>query len=104
MDQFEFVDVEFDPFKEAANIAKHGIDFKTAAVVFGGRLHFWEDSRKDYGEKRYIVLGTALGRLLCIVVTIRGSVLRIISARRASRDERALYGANDFGRDLEAEG
>ena len=80
----------WDPIKNRTNIAKHGISFPTAAKIFDGPL-LEEDPRQDYGETRIIALGRSEGRILYVVYTRRNSVIRIISARKANRDERAEY-------------
>ena len=46
-----------------------------------------KDSRWDYGEDRYQLLGAIDGRVFFVVYTIRGTVLRIISARKANQRE-----------------
>ena len=81
---------EWDPIKNRMNITKHGISFFKAAKIFDGPL-LEEDTRQDYGETRIIALGRSEGRILYVVYTRRNSVIRIISARKANRDERAEY-------------
>jgi uncharacterized DUF497 family protein len=89
---------EWDDEKARANLAKHGISFKAAQLVFSDPYRQTEpDRRFDYGEERLQTLGMAWGHcmLLFVVHTIRGNgteVIRIISARRADRDERRRYG------------
>jgi uncharacterized DUF497 family protein len=85
------VGFEWDERKARANLQKHNVDFADAATVF-------EDDRAvtvtidDAEEERYITLGIdALGRVLVVVYTMRGTRIRIISARRATRRERAEY-------------
>lgn len=85
------VDFEWDENKAAANLRKHGVDFADAIGVFDDPLALSmpdEDPRED----RSIGLGTdMLGRLLVVVYTFRGESVRIISARRATPSERAMY-------------
>ena len=82
---------EWDPIKDQINFTKHRIHFSTAAKIFDGPLLEEEDTRQDYGETRIIALGRSEGRILYVVYTRRNSVIRIISARKANRDERAEY-------------
>ena len=82
---------EWDPIKNQINITKHGIHFSTAAKIFDGPILKEEDTRQDYGETRIIALGRSEGRILYVVYTRRNSVIRIISARKANKDERAEY-------------
>jgi len=51
----------------------------------------FEDTRKDYGEHRYIALGEINSILLMVVFTPRGECFRVISARRATKAERRFY-------------
>jgi uncharacterized protein len=85
------VDFEWDEAKSEANVAKHGIDFDDAIGIFDGRILEWVDARRDYGETRIIAVGVLEGQELVLVYTMRGQVCRIISARRARRDERRTY-------------
>jgi uncharacterized protein len=82
---------EWDPDKNAANIAKHGIDFEDAVRIFEGPVLESSDERRDYGEVRIIAFGVVDGRELAVVYTMRGGSRRIISARRAHRRERKAY-------------
>jgi uncharacterized DUF497 family protein len=86
------VEFEWDPEKNRANIAKHGIDFEDAIAIFEGPVLEKTASRRDYGEVRLLAFGLANGRELAIVYTLRGEGRRrIISARRADRRERKEY-------------
>lgn len=82
---------QWDQEKSAVNEAKHGISFLQAAQIFRGPLLKSPDVRKDYGEKRFIALGAYDGEVLCVVFTERNGDIRLISARKASRDERKKY-------------
>ena len=84
---------EWDEAKRVANLAGHKVDFKIAEEVFAdpNRVEF-EDVRFDYGEMRMIVIGFVDEVLLLTVVyTYRGESVRIISARRATPQERRMY-------------
>lgn len=83
---------ECDEKKELANFQKHGVLFEKVVLVFlDPDVIIFEDTRKDYGEQRFIALGQAEGRLLYVVYTRRGEHLRIISARKANKKEQQLY-------------
>jgi uncharacterized DUF497 family protein len=88
------MDFEWDEPKRRANSAKHGIDFVAAARIFEGPIVETEDRRRDYGEPRLLVLGETAGQVIQLVYTWRGRRRRIISARKASRDERQIYHAH----------
>lgn len=85
------MDFEWDEAKNLANIAKHGIDFTRAKEIFSGPTVDFVDHRRNYGETRRAVIGMVEGREVYVVYTVRGEVYRIISARRAKRDERRAY-------------
>jgi len=90
------MDYEWDPAKEAANIAKHAISFVAATAVFSDPYHLVADSTKpEYGEVRSVAVGQiADGRVITVVYTLRGRVRRIISARKARRNEKRAYVEN----------
>ena len=83
---------EWDPAKNEANLAKHGIDFTEAEALFEGDLYARRDTRKDYGEERWQGIGKLLSRVLVVVWTDRSpDRRRIISLRRANERERQAY-------------
>ena len=82
------MEIEFDPAKDAANLAKHGISLaRTAELEI---LRVVEDERA-YGERRFWLFGLIEGEAYCATVTFRGPVVRAISVRRANRKERNRY-------------
>ena len=85
------MDFEWDERKNEANIAKHGVDFDEATGIFKGSVLERIDNRRDYGEPRITAIGLMEGMELFVVYTMRGEVRRIISARRARRNERRAY-------------
>jgi uncharacterized protein len=89
----------WDENKSKANLAKHGIRFELAQLVFDDPLHLTRQDRTESGEQRWQTLGLILGEVLCLVAhtwTDVGSVehIRIISARKATKLERKLYEEN----------
>ena len=85
------MEFEWDSSKNVSNIEKHGISFLRAARVFDGPILKFLDDRKDYGETRYVAIGIVDGLEYYVVYTIRENRYRIISCRRANRDERKKY-------------
>jgi uncharacterized DUF497 family protein len=84
---------EWDPDKEAINIAKHGVSFSQAAEVFGDprALTVFDDAHSA-DEDREITIGLAgIGPVLVVVHVDRDDRLRIISARKATPRERRAY-------------
>jgi uncharacterized DUF497 family protein len=59
--------------------------------MFDGFVIEAADDRKDYGERRMKAYGVSRGEVLCVVYTMRGERRRIISARRANRNERENF-------------
>ncbi len=82
---------QWDENKNQVNMGKHGISFERAALIFEGPILRFEDNRRGYGEIRYKCIGRIDGELFAVVFTPRNGVVRIISARRARRDERRNY-------------
>lgn len=89
-----FINFEWDIQKEQKNIAKHGLDFSTAILVFGdeNRLEFYDVEHSDT-EDRYITIGAIDGVVTIVYVayTERNRAIRIISARGATRREKEVY-------------
>ncbi len=91
--QFRGIAFQWDANKAQTNIQKHGIDFEEAAEVFSDPFHQIGDASTDYDyEQRDFILGYSLRRRILLVVYVeRGEWTRIISARRATPDERKSY-------------
>lgn len=86
---------EWDDRKNASNRAKHGVSFEEASTVFTdeGAL-LLDDPDHSLVEERFILLGSSvMARTLVVSHCYRAakSVIRIISARRANKKERAMY-------------
>jgi uncharacterized DUF497 family protein len=83
---------EWDDAKNRANLLKHGLDLADAEEMFRGVLIVDPDTREDYGEKRWIGIGSIRGRAVHVVFTEPGpETIRIISLRKASRRESEQY-------------
>ena len=85
---------EWDDEKARANIKKHGIDFETAARVFAdeNRLEIYDEEHSE-DEDRYITIGM-IDNVACVVMVVyteRGEAIRLISARKATSQERRMY-------------
>ena len=81
------VKIDFDPAKRDPALKHRGLDFASAAEVFEGRHFTAPDDRRDYGEARFISVGTLAGRVVVIVWTPRGRARRVISMRYAHDKE-----------------
>ena len=83
---------EWDERKNAANKAKHEIDFEEAKLIFEGPVVTWSDVRTDYGEIREVSIGLIRSVVAVTVIhTDRNGVTRIISARLENRREKDIY-------------
>ena len=81
---------EFDPAKSKINLAKHGIDFVEAQQL-------WEDPdrleipARTQDEPRFVLIAVTDSKLWSAIFTYRNDVVRLISVRRARKDEKELY-------------
>ena len=85
----------WDPVKAAANLRKHGIAFDEAQTVFeDAEALILPDPDHSLGEARFVLLGASVSSNVLAVVHCEragGGVIRLISARKADRNERATY-------------
>ena len=83
---------EWDPKKAIANIEKHGIDFADAVTAFDD-LNAVTIEDPDYEERRFATIAIyTFGRILVVIYTWRDDIIRLISARKATKNERKQYG------------
>ncbi len=84
---------EWDTQKAASNLKKHGVSFHEAAYVLGDPLSItYHDPDHSVREQRFITIGTSRsGRVLMVAHTERGDNVRIISARKTTRQEQRHY-------------
>jgi len=84
---------EWDDKKAAANLRKHQVSFEEAATVFGDALSITiEDPAMVLHEERSITVGQSFrGRTIVVVHVDRGDIIRIVSARSATRREKRTY-------------
>jgi uncharacterized DUF497 family protein len=85
--------IEWDEKKAASNYLKHKISFEEAAIALTDPLSVTSpDPDHSISESRYITIGASeFGRLIIVAHSERGAVLRIISARLATKAERRIY-------------
>jgi uncharacterized DUF497 family protein len=84
------MEFEWDEDKRAANVARHGIDFLDAGLLFDGRPVATRASPRG-GEARWMSTGLLDGRYVTVVWTWRGRRIRLISARRARHGEEEAH-------------
>ena len=88
---------EWDPAKNLSNIRKHKVSFEQAKIALEDpcRLWFYDEAHSRPDEERYVVLGNAEGHVLfASILWVGEDTTRIISARRASRNEMEAYNEN----------
>lgn len=87
------MEFEWDALKADRNLRKHGVSFHEAATVLEDALSItYHDPDHSATEHRFITVGTSRsGRVLMVAHTDRGEKVRIISARRTTRQERRQY-------------
>jgi uncharacterized DUF497 family protein len=85
------MDIEYDPEKDVANRLKHGLPLASGAVVLENRIGEVPDERLDYGEVRVNAFGPVEGRLFVCTYTMRNETYRLISVRKASRQEQRTW-------------
>ena len=80
--------------KRKLNIEQHGFDFVDAPRVFEGPTFTYEDDRFDYSEQRFVTLGILHEFVVSIVHTETSRTIRIISLRKATKHEQAIFFKN----------
>ena len=86
---------EWDENKNQTNIAQHGFSFDRAKTIFDNITYDYEDTRKEYGEKRIVSIGLMEDVVVIVAThTNRNGVTRLISARSANKKERNTYEAH----------
>ena len=82
----------FDPRKRAANLRKHGLDLADAQVLLASVATVtFKDRRLDYGEDGFLTIAPMGERLVTIVTMETAAEIRVISMRKATRTEKAIY-------------
>lgn len=81
----------WDENKRLSNMKKHSIDFADVPAMFEGNVFTIEDTCFDYGETRYITFGLLQYRMIVVAHTEDNEVIRIISARKATKNEEKTY-------------
>jgi len=85
----------FDPLKDVANLAKHGVALSFAEALEWAESWVWTDVRREYGENRQCALVPNGQRLYFVAFVDRGEVRRVISLRKANQREVKIYVDNN---------
>ena len=92
---------EWDSEKSKSNLAKHGLDFEDASAIFYVPVLLHRSDRNN--EERWIAIGSLDEKLITVVFSRRKSFIRIISARRARKNEEREYRNAEMGRPPEGQ-
>ncbi len=82
---------EWDEKKRLINLQRHGIDFADVSEVFANDTFVVLDNRYDYGETRFVTFGLIDGEVVAVVNTDNEDVIRVISIRKATKNEQIIY-------------
>ena len=85
------MEFEWDETKRQSNLHHHGIDFVGIEKVFEGETVTILDDRFDYGEARFVTFGMLDGRVVAVAHTENDEAIRIISVRKATKNEESSY-------------
>ncbi len=85
------MDIEWDEQKRERTLAERAVDFADVEHLEWPLALTREDSRNNYGERRFVTLGPIHGRLCVLVWFERNGAMRIISLRKANQRERRAY-------------
>lgn len=81
----------WDESKRISNLNKHGLDFALTYLVFEQDTFTFEDNRIPYNERRFVTLGLLNDLVVVVVHTETDDVIRVISLRKAVKNEQRLY-------------
>jgi uncharacterized DUF497 family protein len=81
----------WDETKRISNINKHELDFALTHWAFETDTFTFEDKRITYNEQRFITLGMLNGEVVVVVHTETENEIRVISLRKATKNEQKLY-------------
>lgn len=82
---------EWDEEKRLSNIRKHGIDFADVWRFFESERVVFSDNRFDYNELRFVSIGMLAARIVTITYTENDEMIRIITARKSTKNEQNKY-------------
>ena len=82
---------EWDENKRLINLRKHGFDFADVWQVFEGDRVIFIDDRFDYDELRLVTIGFLSGNIVTVTYTENDEITRIISLRKATKNEQTKH-------------
>jgi uncharacterized DUF497 family protein len=94
VDTIKPIEISFDPAKSEANIRRRGLPFELVRDAFDwASAQVIEDTRRDYGERRFRAFGFIGMRLHAVVYTPRAGTMHVISLRKANQREERIHAA-----------
>lgn len=84
----------WDESKRQRTLQRRGLDFAQVAQVFAGPTFTFEDDRQNYGEQRWVTMGLLNADVVVVVHTETVDEIRVISMRKAEKDEQRLFFSN----------
>ncbi len=88
------MEFQWDEAKRQKTIQERNVDLLKAARIFENRVLISRDGRQDYGELRYRAVGMLEEECFVVIYTERDGVIRLITAWKGGRDDRARYQAS----------
>jgi uncharacterized DUF497 family protein len=88
------LEFQWDEAKRQKTIRERDVDLLKAARIFENRVLVFRDGRHDYGELRYRAVGMLEEECFVVIYTERDGVIRLITAWKGGRDDRARYQAS----------
>jgi hypothetical protein len=85
------MEFEWNEEKRRENLQRHGFDFVDVVKVFDSSRYTIIDDRFDYGEIRFFTVGLLNNRIIAVSHTETDKIIRIISARKANKNEQEKY-------------
>jgi uncharacterized DUF497 family protein len=82
---------EWDEAKRRSNLRSHGFDFLDVERMFAGKTLTLLDDRFNYGEIRFITIGIVEGRIVAVCHTETDKITRVISFRKATKNEEEIF-------------
>ena len=92
VDTINIAKITYDPVKQTTNLENRGLSFDLASEIDWSSAVIVEDTRRDYGERRFRVFGYVGARLYSLIFTPREDAVHVISFRKANEREIKRYG------------
>ena len=85
------MEFDWDESKRRENLRRRQVDFAVAAQIFKGPVVGREDTRRDYGERRFRAVGSFEGQTYVVVYTLRNKVRHIVTAWKVGKAGEKRY-------------